>query len=320
MAGMKKFTLRLLLFCLLPLPLLYGVNYIIETGLKKSRGYYFAEWNDILTGSINADVVVCGSSRAYVHVSPKILDSILGMKSYNLAMNGTIFMMEYDRFKIYLKHNKKPKYVIQTLDFGSVAETYELYAYQQFLPYLSDTDIVAMTKNYKGKFGFMDYYFPLYRYNNQGAVVAEGLKSFFGRGVKSTKYKGYEGQDVPWHPGFKEDVTGRPIAQPFIVKIDSNSKAKFFEYLELCKREGIKVILVFPPVYKPYVPLFVNRADILRIYDSAAQKYNLPLWYYLDDELSADKNMFYNSQHLKKKGAEIFTEKVAKRIKETVMQ
>ena len=116
---MKRFSLRLLWFCLLPLPLLFGLNYVVETGLKKSRSYYYAEWNDIFNSKINADVLICGSSRAYVHLSPKIIDTILHIKSYNIGMNGTQFLMEYDRFRIYLKHNKKPKYVIQTVDFAS---------------------------------------------------------------------------------------------------------------------------------------------------------------------------------------------------------
>ncbi len=316
---MKKFTLRLLLFCLLPLPLLYGLNYVIDNGLRKSRSYFYAEWNDLFNSKINADVIVCGSSRAWVHISPKILDSMLHVNSYNLGMDGTQFMMEYDRFKIYLKHNKKPKYVIQTLDYHSFMEKYELYGYQQFLPYLNDTDVWAMTKNYKGKFGFMEQNFPLFKYNNQEVIAKEGVRSFFNKGEVSKKYKGYEGQTLGWDYAFANAGKAVPI-EPFVLWYDKKSVEKFYEFLEYCKQQGIKVILVFPPIYKEFLPTFIHKEDILAIYNGAAQKYNVPLLNYLDDTLGDNKRMFYNSQHLTKPGSEILTAKVAARMKELMGQ
>ncbi len=317
---MKRFVLRLLLFCLLPLPLLYAFSYIVDAGLKKSHSYYYAEWNDIFHGTVNANMVITGSSRAYVHVSPRILDSSLHMNAYNLGMNGTKFLMQYDRFKIYLKHNKKPRYVIQTLDFSMLAENYELYAYQQFLPYLSDPDIKEMTEKYKGKFGFGEYYFPMFKYNNQGALVVEGLKSFAGRGGKGPKYKGYEGQPKPWDAAFATTTASSAGMSPYDQVVDSLSLAKFNEFMALCSRENIKVILVFPPVYSEYIPVFKNRVEILHLFESTAAKYNFPMLNFLDDELCADKHMFYNSQHLNKTGAEIFSRKLAQKLSGMVLQ
>ncbi len=311
---MKRFVLRLLLFCLLPLPLLYAFSYIVDMGLRRSNSYYYSEWNDIFHGAVNADLVITGSSRAYVHVSPKILDSALGLNTYNLGMNGTKFLMQYDRFKIYLQHNKKPRYVVQTLDFSMLAENYELYAYQQFLPYLSDPDIRQMTEKYKGKFGFGEYYFPMFKYNNQNALVVEGLKSFLGHSATGPKYKGYEGQLKPWDAAFAAANSNGPGMSPYDQVIDSQSLTKFNEFLALCSRENIKVILVFPPIYSEFIPVFRNRQAILSLFESAAAKYNFPFLNFLDDELCADKHMFYNSQHLNKTGAEIFSRKLAAKL------
>ena len=74
---MKRFVLRLLLFCLLPLPLLYALGKVVDSGLKRSRSLLFSEWNDIYDGKINADMLILGSSKAWVQFSPLILDTAL---------------------------------------------------------------------------------------------------------------------------------------------------------------------------------------------------------------------------------------------------
>ena len=42
---------------------------------------YYTSWNEIYDARVNADVVICGDSRAKLTYSPKILDSVLGTNS-----------------------------------------------------------------------------------------------------------------------------------------------------------------------------------------------------------------------------------------------
>src|ERR1700747_729442 len=142
---MKKIILRTLLFCLAPVPLLYLLQHIVDTGLRKSRYYYYSEWNDLFNGKINADLVVMGTSRAWVQVSPGILDSMLHLNSYNLGMDGTAFKIQYERFKMYMQHNKKPKYILQEVGYTStLVKSDQLPVLQQFLPYLNDPIVWKM--------------------------------------------------------------------------------------------------------------------------------------------------------------------------------
>ena len=52
----------------------YFADLVISKELKKSNSYTFGEysiWNDIYDGKINADIVIYGSSRAWVHFDPE---------------------------------------------------------------------------------------------------------------------------------------------------------------------------------------------------------------------------------------------------------
>ncbi len=311
---MKKFITRSLLFCLAPLPLLYLLNYVVEQGLKKSHHYFYSEWNDLFNGKINADLIIMGSSRAWVQLSPKILDSVLQMNTYNLGMDASCPDLQFDRLKLYLQHNKKPKYILQEVGFNTTLVRFnDLPGSQQFLPYLNDDAVWAILKNHETTFNIMDRYFPLYRYNNELPIVKEGIKSYMGKGLAPVKYKGYQGQDKVWDSSFHnfrmEHPTG--ISSP----IDSAGLAIFKQYLDFCKEQGIKVIMVYPPVYYESIPLANNKDEFLKVYQEATTTYGIPFYNYMNDSMNYDRNNFYNSQHLNRAAAEIFTLKLANDIR-----
>jgi lysophospholipase L1-like esterase len=47
------------------------------------------------------------------------------------------------------------------------------------------------------------------------------------------------------------------------------------------------------------------------MYDSIARKYNIPILDYHYDPISFDTAYFYNATHMNKRGAELFTAKLA---------
>ncbi|MBE2208298.1 MAG: hypothetical protein IAE84_11975, partial [Saprospiraceae bacterium] len=89
-------------------------------GLFKSQnGYYlkqtkkapgeFEVWNDIYNSNVNCDIAIYGSSRAWVHIDPKILSHILQLNVYNFGIDGHNFWLQYLRHIEFLKYNPKPK-------------------------------------------------------------------------------------------------------------------------------------------------------------------------------------------------------------------
>ena len=311
---MKKFIIRLLLFCLAPLPLLFLFGKVVDNGLKKSRHLFYSEWNDIFSGTINADMLVMGSSRAWVQISPRILDSVLLLNSYNIGMDGSQFNMQYQRFKIYLQHNRKPKYIIQEVGYTSTLVWFnELPTPQQFLPYLDDSSIWNITSRSASPFSKLERYFPLYKYNNEFPLMKEGVLSYFGKGVKSAKYKGYEGKTLQWDSSFYNFKQANPEGK--VWPIDAEALKLFREYLDFCKANDIKVIMVYPPAFIESLNYIKNQKEILDVYNKLSAEYNIPFYNYMYDPLNYSRSNFYNSLHLNKNGSEIFTHKLAEQLK-----
>lgn len=315
----RKLALRLLIFCLLPLPFLISLNYIVDAGLKKSRNYYYTEWNDIFNSKINADLLIIGSSRAWIHISPKILDSVLNVNSYNIGMDASHFLMQNARFKLYLKYNKKPKYVIVSVDLTSFSESKEIPFPLQFLPYLNNPDIKNMTTGFDNSFSFAQRYFPLYKYNNQPELFTDGLNAYFDRIKVDTpcKYKGYIGAQRTWDNTFDQYKKAHPASEK--LNVSSISQNEFKKFLNYCKINNINPIMVFTPVFHESLKYISNSSEILNFYKNISVQYKIPLLNYASDSLTYERRYFFNSQHLNKVGSEVFSHKLAIDLKKVVI-
>ena len=314
---MKRFIKRLLLFCLVPMPFLFLLNRVVDRGLHRSRYYYYSEWNDLFNGKINADLVVLGSSRAWVQISPRILDSMLHINSYNIGMDGASFKMQYARLKMYLQHNKKPKYILQEVGYTSTLIKNDLLpAVQQFLPYLGDSSVWNLVTTSSNPLSIQDRYFPLYKYNNEMPLIKEGILSYLGRGAKSTKYKGYQGQDKMWDSSFHDFLMNNP--QGAVFPIDSEAVSLVNDFLNFCKTNDIKVIMFYPPTFYQGLVYIKNKKEILDVFNNFSAEYNVPFYNYMYDSLTYRRENFYNSQHLNRRAAEIFTTELAATIQKDI--
>ena len=311
---MKRFVYNLLLFCLLPLPVLYGLQMIVDSGLKKSNHDLYAAWNNIYDGTINADLLIMGSSRAELQISPTILDENLKLNTYNLGISAWTFPMQKARFNIYLKYNAKPRYIVHSLDLQMLSRREDLFNYQQFLPYLNDRDIKSAAKGYKGEFTSAQYYFPMFKYNGNMDLAAAGFLEFFNL-AKSRRIsvKGYREQDLEWDGSF--ETFKKKFPDGYTHAFDSKVAEEFDDYLKFCKENDIKVILVFSPEYIELQPLIVNRKEIMSVFEGLSKKHDVPFLDYSSHPIALNKTYFYNSEHLTKEGAELFSEVLAQDLK-----
>jgi hypothetical protein len=267
-------------------------------------------WNDIYNGEINANVAIYGSSRAWVHINPTILEDSLNIKAYNFGMDGQNFWLQYLRNKEYLKYNKPPKVIIVSVDVFSLAKRKDLYQYNQFLPYmLWNNNIKKFTSSYNG-FSFEDYYLPLFRYYGSMRGSGSVIKSSSNKNLY--RNKGYKGMERKWN----NDLAKAKLEQKrFSINIDSNTVSLFNQFLLECKSNEITVILVYTPEYIEGQNFVENRKEIIKIYNDFSNKYDLLFLDYSKDNLCTQKEYFYNASHLNKKGSEIFTSKLAHDLK-----
>ena len=295
-----KLSLFLLILYLSALTL----HKVVEEGIRKTD--LCKEWEDIATSKINADTLIHGSSRAWVEFSPQIIDRSLKVNSYNLGIDGHQFLMQYYRFKMYLESNRKPKYIIQTLDIHTLSRRPDLYGITQFAPYLDHPPIRKAVSYYEG-FEWQDYLFPLCKYMNSKNMIVKGLIGFF-RPQTSCKYKGFQAQEKDWDDAFYKykEANSKGTYQ----EVDNLTRQLFDEFLAYCAANDIYVILVYAPEYFEAQHLVTNRGVIMGLYKEYAKKYRIPFLDYSNHPVCFDTKYFYNSQHLNARGVAVFNEQL----------
>lgn len=314
---MKRFISKLLFFFLPIVIIALPLDYVISHYLSKSNvspGEYEV-WTDIYNSNAECDIAIYGSSRAWVHIDPKILSDTLGDKVYNFGIDGHNFMLQYLRHLEFIKHNRKPSTIILSVDVFSLQKRSDLYLLEQFLPYmLWNSDIQHFTSSYIG-YNTLDYYVPLIRYSGKSSSLKLAIESMTkGHSHSNTSYRhnGFLGIDKGWNDDLEKAMEGRKLYE---VKTDSNSIALLENFMNECKQENIELILVYTPEYIEGQKFVKNRDEVFKIINDFSKKHNLMLYNYSNDSISFEKRYFYNASHLNKLGSEVFSRKLASDLK-----
>ena len=258
-------------------------------------------WKEIFTGKLQSNVVIMGSSRAWAQYNPIILDTILHINSYNLGIDGRGIGSQILRYNTYKRLNVKPKLIIQNIDMMTIDKD-NAFCREQFFPYFFDKTFRQEVVELEN-LSLADQYIPGFRY----AGYFHKILSWLGV-VKQENYtltKGYHGNDLKWDGSNLNKRTAINYSQ------DSTMLIKFDEYLAKAYSENIKVIFVYAPQYIGATEKIKNIGGMYQMYDSIAQKYDIPILNYNYSPISYDTAYFYNATHLNKKGAELFSVKLA---------
>jgi hypothetical protein len=305
LSSIREFLIKLTFFSLLVLGLASALDQMISRGLRLTRFREFGEWNDILQGRINANLSVLGSSRAWVHVSPIILDSKLGTKSYNLGLDGYPFPMQQARYRVFRKYNKKPNEIIQIVGLSFLKDRPDLYRYYQFLPYLENQEIRKQVKSKKG-LGWADLHLPLVRYFGLYRIITIGILEFFKiHHFDSHKERGYRGSNQKWGSKFATALKNNPDGMQN--DIDPVVLKDLESFLQNSTSEGVQVYLVYAPEFHEVTRLIFNREEHLDAFRNLSDKTGVPFLDYSHHPLTLEKDLFYNSQHMNQEGAERFS-------------
>jgi hypothetical protein len=99
------------------------------------------------------------------------------------------------------------------------------------------------------------------------------------------------------------------------VQLNNESIKLFHEFVLKCIAQNIELILVYTPEYIDGQKYVSNRKKIISIYKQISKENKLLFLDFSGDEICYKKEFFYNSMHLNKKGAEIFSKKLAEQVK-----
>ncbi|KFF04818.1 hypothetical protein [Flavobacterium reichenbachii] len=315
---MRKFIIKIFYFFFPFIILSYPLDYAISYFLSKSNQTVgeFEVMDDIYNSKANCDIAIYGSSRAWVHIDPKIISDSLTRTAYNFGNDGHTFDLQYLRHLEFLKYNKKPATIILSVDIFSLQKVGGLYEADQYLPYMLWNDnYLKYTKSYN-YYTNLEYYIPMIRYIGKIDVLKTSIQYLInGIPVNNYRHNGFLGMDRVWNTDFDKVKSKQ---KTYRVKLNKQHIQLLETFIKECKELEINLILVYTPEYKEGQDFVANRKEVIDVYNKFSKKYNLKFYDYSNDEICLDKTLFYNASHLNSKGAEMFTKKFASVLKSII--
>ncbi len=312
---MKKFLIKILIFSAPLIALAYPVDIYLSKHLQRSHDYpgEMEVWRDIYQGNIEADIAVYGSSRAWTHFDPRILEDSLGLQVYNLGIDGHNFRLQYLRHKEYLAHNRKPRFILMSVEAFTLEQRTDLYEKNQFLPFmLWNRNIRQFTSLYKG-FSWGDYHLPLFRYLGNSKAINTALQwASLKNDYPPFRVRGYRGIEKKWSDDLSRAKAHR---KSYEAAIDPETVRLFDQFLAECADADIQVILIYAPEYIDGQSFIQNREEVMDYFERAAQRGNLAFLDYSQNEINFEKEYFFNSTHLNKIGSQWFSAMLAHDLK-----
>jgi len=300
---MRRFLIKGFIFFLAVASISYGVDYMIQEGIKTSNYREVTKWNEVITGGIDAEILIVGSSRALVHFDCEYIEKVTGKTCYNLGFDGTTYPLQKLMLELYLSRNQKPQELIWSLDFHSFSFSSDFYGFEQLIPYFDNLYIKGILALHKTP--YYQFFIPLFRYSYNPKMKVIGLYSFLGNYEREPVIiKGYRHQDKVWDNTFNTFVSKNPQGEKV-----SFDKGLFqdFEHYAAKLNSTLKISWIITPYYVDAQKIFTNSNEIIELYSNSAKSLKIPFVDKTKDSIIFSKAYFYNGIHLNVKGVQNFS-------------
>ena len=296
----------------------FAYQSIIDRGLQQNYNDTYGDWIEVYNQRINHDIVILGSSRAWVQVNPKIIEKQTNKSCYNLGLDGARLQMQKTVWRSLLKQKNKPKLIIQVVDYFALNTRSNLYWKERFLPYLNYQEVYGPLSVIDSSL-WIDRYLPPLRYHGYDDLNSIGWKTFFGikldsnEKAKYTKYKGFKAVNkiMEEEPVFLDSLQFETHVNAEQIAFGKNV---LHEMIAAFKKENIPVILVYLPNHHRLRKSIKNRKLVVQMFQDVADSTGSYFWDMSKDSLSNCLDLYADPLHMNSAGADLITLKLCDRI------
>ena len=251
----------------------------------------------------DANILVFGSSRAYHHYVPNIIEDSLKETCYNTGSPGQFLFYNYATLKAVLKRYT-PKMIILDVSVGCLGIEKSSYDRLSFLlPYYKDHPEMRSIIELKGPYEKYKLISSIYPFNSNLLMIAGGNSEYFK--AKSVDIKGYK----PLNRVLNKPIV-EIVEEPY--KLDSIKVKILNLFIKDCQDYKIKLYLAYSPAFINYTKTDFSIIKAKQI----ALNNNVPFFDFTNDTtFTKHPELFDDFDHLNEKGSQLFTKKVISKIK-----
>jgi len=292
-----KFLLLLLIVFILDLTIGHVLRYYFykqECG-RQYRAIYAID-------KTKADVLIFGSSTAYHHYVPPVIEKKLNESCYNVGSPGQGILFEYAVLKAVLKRYT-PKMIILDVNLREFKSGKDYYDRLSFLlPFYKDHEEIRPIVDLKSPLEKYKLWSSIYAYNSSFLIIAGGNSEYFKK--RNSDVEGYKPLTRVWDKPMGEWDWYR-------YQFDTVKINMFKSFIDDCRKAGTRLIIVSSPRYI----IFHQKEESYVMIDEIASDRKVDFLDFVSDtSFTNHREYFDDDAHLNAHGAEVFTHVVLNRL------
>lgn len=253
-----------------------------------------------------ADILIFGSSTAYHHYIPDIIEDSMKHTCYNTGSPGQSLLYDYAILKAILKRYS-PRLIILDVSLGELRDGKESYDRLSFLlPFYKEHEEMRPVIDLKSPLEKFKLLSSIYAFNSSFLMIAGGNSEYFKK--KNIDIKGYKPLTRTWHNPIEMRISEH-------YKLDSIKINIFKSFIEDCRNSGTKLFVICSPAFTKY-----NQTEYsISVMEKISKEENTRFIDFTNDTtFIIHPNLFDDPAHLNAKGSEIFTNSVIGKIKDSL--
>ena len=290
-----------------------ATGYLIskDTKLKTTR---------ITKSIVDATVLIHGACESELTIDPDYVEKVTGQKAYNLAEAYSNFADNYLALYLYLKHQKKPNYLIlqvapQELN-KLIPDMLNSYRYANFV---DDSVVYEILKKFDSHYAFYSNipYLRFSYYNN--FILQKNLRGLYLSLTNKSNNILENGFRAPTESDTLKDFSKLNL------KIDKHEwdfeqEQYLRKIIEYCKKENIKIILYKLPIYQKHY----NDNPFLKEYtfkiNEIAKEYSIPYFTFDTSAITYNYHNYNAVNHFTKQGVTKFNKMLFNTINDSIFK
>lgn len=253
------------------------------------------------------DFVILGNSRVLNNADVDSIQTLTGLKGYNLGLDGSNLMQQYLILHTYFEKNHTRQVILNVDPWGVQLRLNKLQRIYPFVLRLQDDTIFAHLKKTFGAKVYIWKYLPMFKHS----VFNSRLGILAALGIKTGSYAepiGEAGDYTKVNPKIltpdKKYIPNRILIRPEAIQ--------YFEFISaLCKQHQAELKLYISPTYSEFYHRHQNIDSVMAAIEEKAQA---SLYNFCDSAICKQATNFYDRHHLNRTGRSRFTPMLARYI------
>ncbi|MCF8427095.1 MAG: hypothetical protein K9H61_02880 [Bacteroidia bacterium] len=253
----------------------------------------------------NEDVLIFGSSRAYHHYNPLIIEDSLNLSCFNVGYGGQNIYYHLAILKSAIER-KKPKIAILDLIYIDYEKTGNIHSKEKLgvlLPFVDKSQAMKEAVLSRGATERYKLWSSIYPFNSKQLYLIRNNLS-----AQRSDIKGF----LPLDKVLTKEISKIDVKR---IEIDSAKIESIFEFIDLCIKNQIKIFLFV----SPHFVIQKGESNYKFLSNLIYDKYGFEILNFeTATEFINDSKLFADPYHLNKEGADLYSKFVGNIINDSL--